>query len=215
MKVFVIGAGGNVGRLTIEQLKVAGQQVTAGVHRAEQADDLQQAGYQAEVFDLLSQPQEMAQQLKGYDAVVFAAGSGGKTGADMTILVDLDGAVKSMQAAENAGIARFIMVSALNAEDRTKWFAIKPYYAAKFYADEWLMHRTNLAYTILEPGALTFDPGTGKVSTSPSDDGSKSISRADVAAAIVASLNDPSSIGKVIPLVSGEQPIVEAIKNAK
>src|SRR5699024_1253914 len=123
--------------------------------------------------------------------------SGGKTGSDMTILDDLDGAVKSMQAAEIAGVKRYVMVSAIFAEDRTKWISIKPYYAAKFYADEWLRHRTALDYTILEPGALTFEPGTGQVTTKIPEEGG-SISRTDVAAAIVASLQQDKTIGKVI-----------------
>lgn len=214
VKVFVIGAGGNVGRLVVEQLTAANDQVTAGAHRQEQVDAFQSDGVKAEVFDLLKQPEEMAQQLQGYDAIVFSAGSGGKTGDDMTMLVDLDGAVKSMQAAEIAGVKRFIMVSALFAENRTKWVTIRPYYTAKFYADEWLRHRTSLDYTILEPGSLTFDPGTGKVTTDVAEDGG-SISRADVAATVTASLHDDSTVGKIIPLISGQTPIETAIKRVK
>ncbi|GAW63021.1 hypothetical protein FC65_GL000063 [Ligilactobacillus acidipiscis DSM 15836] len=214
MKVFVIGAGGNVGRLIVEHLTNEGDQVTAGAHRQEQVNSFREQNVKAEVFDLLKQPEEMAKQLRGYDAIVFSAGSGGKTGDDMTMLVDLDGAVKSMQAAKIAGVKRFIMISAIFAEDRTKWVTIKPYYAAKFYADEWLRHRTTLNYTILEPGALTFDDETGKVATDDLEKGG-SISRADVAAAVAASLHDDSSIGKVIPLISGETPIATAIKQAK
>ena len=214
MRVFVIGASGNVGRLAVSALKKAGEDVMAGVHWQEQATELQQAGFQAEVFDLLKQPEALAKQLHDYDAIVFSAGSGGKTGDDMTLLVDLDGAVKSMQAAEIAGIKRFVMVSALFAEERKKWFSIKPYYAAKFYADEWLRYRTSLDYTILEPGALTFDRPTGKVTTDIPENGG-SISRSDVAAAIVTSLHDSSSIGKIIPLISGNEPIGDAIAGAE
>ena len=211
MKVFVIGAGGNVGRLAVEKLVAAGHQVMAGVHREAQVADFKQQGVAAEIFDLLGQPEEMAKQLEGYDAIVFSAGSGGKTVSDMTILVDLDGAVKSMQAAEIAGVKRYVMVSAIFAEDRTKWISIKPYYAAKFYADEWLRHRTALDYTILEPGALTFEPGTGQVTTKIPEEGG-SISRTDVAAAIVASLQQDKTIGKVIPLIQGDTPVEQALQ---
>lgn len=214
MKVFVIGAGGNVGRLVVEHLKDEGDQVTAGAHRQEQVDSFRQQDVQSEVFDLLKQPEEMADQLKGFDAIVFSAGSGGKTGDDMTMLVDLDGAVKSMEAAELAGVKRFVMVSAIFAEDRSKWVTIKPYYAAKYYADEWLRSRTSLDYTILEPGGLTFDEETGKVTTDVPEKGG-SISRADVAAAVTASLHTDSSIGRIIPLINGETPIAEAIEKAK
>ncbi|MBN7274045.1 NAD(P)H-binding protein [Ligilactobacillus pobuzihii] len=214
MKVFVIGAGGNVGRLVVDHLRNANDEVTAGAHRQEQVDDFRKQSVNAEVFDLLKQPEEMAQQLQGYDAIVFSAGSGGKTGDDMTMLVDLDGAVKSMQAAELAGVKRFVMVSAIFAEDRTKWVTIKPYYAAKFYADEWLRHRTSLNYTILEPGGLTFEKETGKVTTDVPQAGG-SISRGDVAAAVTASLHDDSSIGKIIPLINGQTSVKTAINQAK
>lgn len=210
MKVFVIGAHGNVGRLLVEQLKESGDQVTAGIRKPEQAQEFADMGVETAQFDLLGRPEEMGVLLDRFDAVVFTAGSGGKTGDDMTLLIDLDGAVKSMQAAEIAGVNRYVMVSAMYAEDRNRWGnQIRPYYVAKFYADEWLRHRTTLDYTILEPGTLTFDDPTGKISTDDIEGGK--IARADVAAAAVATLHQPATINKTIPMKTGDTPIADAI----
>lgn len=211
MKVFVIGAHGNVGKLVVQQLQAHGDTVVAGIRKPEQKPVFTDLGVETAPFDLLGRPEEMGVLLDGFDAVVFTAGSGGKTGDDMTLLIDLDGAVKSMQAAGIAGVKRYVMVSAMHAEDRNRWGSqIRPYYAAKFYADEWLRHRTALDYTILEPGLLTFEAGTGKVTTSDLNGGS--IARADVAAAVVATLHEPATIKRTIPLAQGETAIKDAIK---
>ncbi|WP_369403918.1 NAD(P)H-binding protein [Secundilactobacillus silagei] len=97
------------------------------------------------------------------------------------------------------------------AEDRNRWHAaIRPYYAAKFYADEWLRYRTNLNYTIVEPGTLTFDKGTGKISTNGVTGGS--VAREDVASTVVAALKQPKTINKTIPILTGDTLISEALK---
>ncbi|KZL43188.1 SDR family oxidoreductase [Secundilactobacillus collinoides] len=210
MKVFVIGANGHVGRLVVQQLAASDHEVVAGIRHPDQALFFEDLGVPTAMFDLLSRPEQLGVTLDGFDAVIFAAGSGGKTGADMTLLVDLDGAVKSMQAAEIAGIKRYVLVSALFADNRNQWSEdIQPYYAAKFYADDWLRHRTTLAYTILEPGALTFDKGIGAINTAGIARGT--IAREDVARAAVASLTTPETIGKTVPMITGTIPINVAL----
>lgn len=209
MTVLVIGAGGHVGHLIVSQLKDQGQDVVAAPHKEADAKRFKTQGTKAVSFDLLKSVQELAKKMSGIDTVVFSAGAGG-TGVDKTILVDLDGAVKSMQAAQSAGIKRYIMVSAIGADHRNQWMkSLLPYYVAKFYANVWLKH-TDLNYTILEPGLLTFDKPTGNIQTQPSQKGGK-ISRGDVAATVVASLKTPQTIGKTITLVSGNQPIEKAL----
>lgn len=212
MKVFVIGANGNIGRLISQQLNEKGEEVVAGIRKPEQAAFFEDHDIKTAHVDLLGRPEEMGVTLDGFDVIIFTAGSGGKTGDDMTLLVDLDGAVKSMQAAEIAGVKRYIMVSALWAENRNRWNdAIRPYYAAKFYADEWLRIRTNLDYTIVEPGALTFDKGVGKINISGVEGGS--VAREDVAKTVVALLDQPQTIKRTIPVITGDTPIKEALKN--
>ncbi|VDG18891.1 SDR family oxidoreductase [Lactiplantibacillus mudanjiangensis] len=210
MKVFVIGAHGQIGKKIVSKLVAKGDQVYAGIRHADQAEAFEDAGAQPVQFDLMAQPAEQALALKGMDAVVFAAGSGGQTGYDMTLMIDLDGAVKSMQATEIAGIKRYVIISAEFTPERAKWpKSLQPYYVAKYYADEWLKNRTALDYTILQPGSLVNDAGTGKVSVDPAVGGA--ITRDDVATVAVKTLTTPATIGKTIALINGDTPIDEAL----
>ena len=212
MTTFIVGAHGQIGQLLTKQLAATGETVLAGIRDTKQADTLSALGGQPRQFDLTALPQEQAAAFKDVDNVVFTAGSGGATGYDGTLEIDLDGAVKTMIAAEQAGVKRYVIVSALYADQRDKWAqtGIEPYYVAKYYADEWLQHRTQLNYTILRPGALTNEAGTGKISLQPTLASSKKIARADVAAAIVAVLSKPQASGQIYDLVSGTTPIEQA-----
>lgn len=213
MNILVIGANGQIGKQVISQLKDDKEHtVRAMVRKEEQADAFNKAGVEPVLANLEGTVEELAEAMKGSDAIVFTAGSGGSTGLDKTLLIDLDGAVKTMEAAEQAGISRYIMVSALYAEDRTSWpEQIKPYYVAKHYADKQL-ERSSLQYTILRPGGLLNEPGRGKVTTDI-EQGESSIPREDVAKVIVAVLNAENTYRKAIPLVSGEHLIQEMVQN--
>ncbi|MHB0862236.1 SDR family oxidoreductase [Paenibacillus sp. SEL3] len=212
MNVLVIGANGKVGRHLVRLLgQNKSHRVKALTRHSDQAEALERLGAETVVSDLEGTVGEIAEAIKGSDAIVFTAGSGGKTGADKTLLIDLDGAVKAMEAAEQAGIQRFVMVSALHAEKREQWpESIKPYYVAKHYADR-LLEASNLDYTILRPGGLTDDVGTGKVATGE-DFTSHTISREDVAAVVIAVLEEQQTYHRSINLVSGSTPIAEAIR---
>ncbi|GAB5052066.1 SDR family oxidoreductase [Pediococcus ethanolidurans] len=210
MKVFVIGAHGQIGKLLVAQLLDRGDEVVAGIRDAKQRSFFEDQGAATQLFDLNEQPEEMAKVLKGVDAVVFSAGSGGKTGDDQTLLIDLDGAVKSMEATQKAEIKRFVIVSAMNAEDRTRWTAIRPYYVAKHYADLYLKDETTLDYTIVKPGALTNDAGKGGVKLNQH---TGKISREDVAEVIVAVLHNDQTIKKEFAVSEGETPINEAVSH--
>lgn len=209
MKVFVIGAHGQIGKLLVAQLLDRGDEVVAGIRDAKQRDFFEDQGAATQLFDLTEQPDEMAKVLAGVDAVVFSAGSGGKTGDDQTLLIDLDGAVKSMEATQKAGTKRFVIVSAMNAEDRTRWTAIQPYYVAKHYADLYLKDETSLDYTIIKPGVLTNDAGKGGLIL---DQTKGKIAREDVAETIVSALHNDNTIKKEFAISEGETPINEAVK---
>lgn len=209
MKVFVIGAHGQIGKLLVAQLLDRGDEVVAGIRDAKQRDFFEDQGAATQLFDLTEQPDEMAKVLAGVDAVVFSAGSGGKTGDEQTLLIDLDGAVKSMEATQKAGIKRFVIVSAMNAEDRTRWTAIQPYYVAKHYADLYLKDETSLDYTIIKPGVLTNDAGKGGLIL---DQTKGKIAREDVAETIVSALHNDNTIKKEFAISEGETPINEAVK---
>ncbi|KRL47533.1 nucleoside-diphosphate-sugar epimerase [Levilactobacillus spicheri DSM 15429] len=192
-----------MGRLVVRQLQARGDVPVAGLRPDEDSEDWEDLGVKVCRLDLLEKPERLASGMLGNDALIFAAGSGGRTKDDMTLLIDLDGAVKTMQAAEIAGVHRFLMISMLFAEDRSRWAdPLKPLYVAKFYADHWLTHQTSLDYTIAEPGALSFHAPTGGFKSDPLAVGS--ISRADLAAFLVAALHDDRTIGRTIPLLSGD-----------
>ncbi|WP_214736408.1 SDR family oxidoreductase [Exiguobacterium sp. s162] len=212
MNVFVIGANGQIGRQFVEKLHNEGNHhVTAMVRKEEQLDDFKSKGYNAVLGDLEGSVADLEKAIDGMDVIVFAAGSGGSTGADKTLLIDLDGAAKSIEAAQaNGNIKHFVMVSALKAEDRSAWpDSMKPYYVAKHHADR-LLEQSGLTYTIVRPGALTDDAGTGKVNTQ--FEGSGEIPREDVASFLVHVLhNHANAQNKAIDLIKGDTPIEETL----
>lgn len=213
MNVFLIGANGQVGRHIVQLLSESSEHnVRAMVRNEEQAIHLKQSGVDAVVASLEGSVAELAAAMNGSDAVIFTAGSGGKTGFDKTLLVDLDGAVKSMEAAEKVGANRYIMVSALQAQNRESWknSPIKPYMVAKHYADRMLLASV-LNYTIVKPGLLTNDLGNGKVQAGETLSGG-AIPREDVAKTVVATLNEENTYRRSFDLLSGDMDVHEALK---
>ncbi|PWG00217.1 NAD(P)H-binding protein [Levilactobacillus bambusae] len=215
MKIFVIGAHGQVGQLLTQKLAHLGNDVYAGIRKADEAGTIEKLGGIPVQFDLMGSIQQMATTIAGTgaQAIIFTAGSGGSTDGDATLNIDLDGAVRSMEAAELDGIKRYLIVSAMGTDDREFWekSGIRSYYVAKYYADQWLMHRTDLEYTILRPGILTNDAPTDKIEVDPAPDADKHVTRSDVASVAAAALNDPNTIGKIITFANGNVPISELI----
>ncbi|WP_342553334.1 SDR family oxidoreductase [Paenibacillus sp. FSL R7-0652] len=211
MNVLVIGANGQIGKHLVEQLAQEGKhQVTAMIRKPEQADALKELGAQVVMGDLEGTVDELAEVMKDQNAIIFTAGSGGSTGADKTLLIDLDGAVKTMEAAEKQGISRYILVSAYGADQRSKWpEEIKPYYVAKHFADRALF-ASELNYTIIRPGGLKNEPGTGKVSVG-ADLKPGSIAREDVARVIAASLQEEKTYRMAFDLVAGNDAVPDAL----
>ncbi|PLT33149.1 SDR family oxidoreductase [Bacillus sp. V5-8f] len=213
MKVFVVGANGQIGRHLIQLLSESKEHTArAMVRKEEQEEVFRKIGVETTIVNLEGSVNEIAEGARGCDAIVFTAGSGGHTGMDKTLLIDLDGAVKTMEAAEKIGIQRFLMVSALQAHHRENWNEkIKPYYVAKHYADR-VLEQSSLIYTIIRPGGLLNDPGTGKVSAAENLERG-SIPREDVAKTIMLALDEERTYKRSFDLVSGETPISEALKS--
>jgi uncharacterized protein YbjT (DUF2867 family) len=214
VKVFVIGANGQIGKHVVRILKDSKEHtVTAMVRKEAQTEELKQAGVDAVVANLEGSADELQEAMAGNDAVIFTAGSGASTGADKTMLIDLDGAIKSVEAAEKAGVTRFIMVSALQAHNRENWGETPShYYVAKHYADRALMN-SGLTYTIVRPGGLLNEPGTGKITAAENLREMKTIPREDVASTVIESLNEKHAHNKGFDLLSGETEIADALKN--
>ncbi|WP_291293133.1 SDR family oxidoreductase [Enterococcus sp.] len=213
MKVLFIGAFGKVGQHFADQLKDHPQiKEKALIRNPEQVPFFEARGIETVLLDLASSSIEtIAEAAKDVDTIIFSAGAGGK-GLEKTIAVDLDGAVKAMEAAKQAGVKRFVMVSTFrnDREELLKQNSLQPYTIAKYYADEWLRTRTNLDWTILHPGGLTDDQGTGTVKAGKRNEFG-SIPREDVAATLIAVLENDHSIGKEFEVIAGDTPISEAI----
>ena len=214
MKVFVIGANGQIGKQLTNLLHESKEHtVKAMVRSKEQSVALEEKGIETALVNLEDSVEKIAEATRDCDAIVFTAGSGGSTGADKTLLIDLDGAVKAMEAAEKANIDRFVLVSAIQANNRENWSTvIKPYYVAKHYADRMLM-QSKLNYTIIRPGGLTNDSGTGSIKAAKNiTSGNRMIPREDVAKTIMASLTEEKTYRSAFDIVSGDKVIEDALK---
>ncbi|KFE40849.1 NAD(P)-binding oxidoreductase [Staphylococcus agnetis] len=214
-KTFVLGANGGVGRHLVQLLKENHQDFTAGVRQASQKEALEEKGIEATQIDVEHDSIETLQsKLEGYDQVVFSVGSGGKTGADKTIAVDLDGAVKVIKACEDANISHFVMVSTWDSrrEAIDAGGDLKPYTIAKHYADDYLRH-SHLTATIVHPGGLTDEEGSGRVriETLFNNPGARKIARENVAHVLYEVLTHPNHHGKEFQVLDGDQSIAEAL----
>lgn len=215
MKVLIIGAHGKIGKRISQKMSASEKyDPTAFIRKEEQRSYFEKMGVDVVVESLENSPEAISNVVKNYDAVVFTAGSGGNTGADKTIEIDLDGAIKVIHAADQHQVKRFVMISASQTDNRSYWEkaeGMKPYYIAKYYADMELK-RSNLDYTILRPTLLTDDDKEGKIlmTNDPTKVGSK-IPRAAVATSVLAVLDNKKTYGKVIEMSEGDDEITEAI----
>lgn len=214
LKILVVGANGQIGKHLVKTIQESENNFArAMIRKQEQASYFKGLGAETSVVDIEGEIADIAKAAEDVDVIVFTAGSGPHTGPDKTIAVDLDGAVKTIEAAKIAGVKRFIMVSSFDTTRKAIQEApasFKPYVIAKHYADEWL-RETDLDYTIVHPGALTNDQGTGQVHAE-TEVARGSVSREDVASVIYECIENHSTIRKAFQVVSGETPIKEAIK---
>jgi uncharacterized protein YbjT (DUF2867 family) len=207
MDVVVAGGHGKVGIRLLRLLADGGHRARGLIRTPEHVSDLAAVGAEAVICDMESLD-DLSGCCSGADAVVFAAGAGPGSGPERKRTVDYGSAVKLME----AGVPRYVMVSAIGAGRPDDWSEeMRPYYEAKAGADERLME-SGLDYTIVRPGGLTDEPGTGLV-TVATDLERGSIPREDVAAVLYAVLETPSSIGKTFELISGDTPIQEAVRS--
>ncbi|WP_166904427.1 NAD(P)H-binding protein [Mycobacterium sp. DL440] len=215
MRVVIAGGHGKIALILEQLLSERGDEVAGLIRDPAQAADLQAAGAEAVVLDLeQASVHEVADAVRDADAVVFAAGAGPGSGASRKQTVDRDAAILLADAAEAAGVGRYVMVSALAADDRsldTNYDEVfLAYIRAKSEADADVRARTGLRTTIVRPGGLTDEPGTGKVTVREST-GRGSIPREDVALVLLAVLHEPETAGRTFEVISGETPIDAAL----
>lgn len=207
MDVVVAGGHGQIGLRLLRLLADGGHRARGLIRNPDHAGELSAAGAEPVVCDMEAL-EDLSECCAGADAVVFAAGAGPGSGPERKRTVDYGAAVKLME----AGVSRYVMVSAIAAGRPQEWSdQMRPYYEAKAGADERLME-SGLDYTIVRPGGLTDDPGTGRVTVGTAL-GYGNIPRDDVAAVLLAVLETPGSIGKTFELVSGDTPVDDAVAN--
>ncbi|RLV49609.1 SDR family oxidoreductase [Nocardioides mangrovicus] len=212
MRVVIAGGHGQIAQHLERELQAAGHQAVGMVRRAEQVPDLEDNGAEAVVVDLeATDVATLAGIVEGAGAVVFAAGGGADGNAARKETVDKGAAIMLADAAEQAGVRRYLMVSAMGTEnaDPDSEDVFQVYLRAKQAADDDLRRR-DLDWTIVRPGRLTDEPGTGLVQVGSLDRGE--VTREDVAAVLVHCLDRVSTVGKTFDLLNGEQEIDEALR---
>jgi uncharacterized protein YbjT (DUF2867 family) len=212
MDIAIVGAHGKIARLLARLLVARGDRVRGLVRKPEHVEDLRSDGTEPVVCDIeVAGVLELALNIRGADAVVFAAGAGPGSGPDRKWTVDRDGAMKLIGAASAEAIGHYVMVSAVGAENPpTDDSVFSVYLRAKAEADEALMG-SDVRWTIVRPVSLVDEPGTGRV-TLTSQPIRGTVPREDVAAVLSAVLHEPGSVGRLLYLASGDVPIDEALE---
>ncbi|NWO04167.1 MAG: SDR family oxidoreductase [Alteromonadaceae bacterium] len=209
MHVFIAGANGQIGQHLLQEMAESDHEARALIRHPGQGPDLQKLGATETVVGDLEH--DCSEAMRGCDAVVFTAGSGPHTGPDKTIDVDQDGAIRLIDTAKAMGIKRFIMVSALRAENPDEGpEKLQHYLWAKRKADDHLK-ASGLDYTIVRPGRLTSEEGSGKVAVSVTPSELGYIPREDVAKVLLAVLDADNTHRLVFDVISGETPVGEAV----
>lgn len=208
MMITIAGGHGKIALLLHPMLVNNGHSVKGLIRKPEQADDLHKAGAEPVLCDIENED-DISDAVGDADAVVFAAGAGPGSGAERKWTVDRDGAIKLIEAARANGITRYIMISAMGLDKPRGSEVFRVYQKAKAEADE-ALRKSGLDYTIIKPGRLTDEPGTGMVSLAAELPRGE-IPREDVAAVIAGVLELPETSGLTFDLISGRTPIDEAL----
>ena len=210
MDILVAGGHGQIALRLLQLLADRGHTARGLIRNPAHADDLRAVGAVPVLGDLENDA-TLAPYAEGADAVVFAAGAGPGSGPARKRTVDLGGARKLADAAVEQGVRRYLLVSSIGAQDPSAaGETMRPYLEAKAEADAYVA-ASGLDHTIVRPGSLTDDPGTGLV-TATRDLGHRGpVPRADVAAVLAACLTTPATIGVTFELFAGDAPISTAL----
>ncbi|MFC5147281.1 NAD(P)H-binding protein [Streptomyces aureoversilis] len=217
MRIVIAGGHGQIALRLERLLHARGDEIAGVIRRPEQAGALLAAGAEPVVCDLESASVgDLVRHLESADAAVFAAGAGPGSGIARKDSVDRAAAALFADAAEAAGVRRFLVVSSMGA-DREPPEGTDPVFAAylraKGAADADVRARAALDWTILRPGRLTDDAGTGLVTLGEST-GRGAVTRDDVAAVLAALLDEPGTAGRTLELIGGDTPVANAVKAA-
>jgi len=217
MRVVIAGAHGQIARRLGRLLSSRGDTAVGIVRNPDHRADLEADGVEPVVLDLeQSSVADVTAVVSGADAVVFAAGGGPDSGIDRKDTVDRGAAVLLADAAEAAGVRRYLLVSSIGVEAVAGGASPEgmdevfvAYLRAKLAAEEDVLSRAGLSPMVIRPGGLTDDPGTGRVRLEHTTDRGQ-VTRDDVAAVLLALLDDPKD-GLVVELLGGDTPVAEAV----
>lgn len=209
MNITVVGAHGKISTLLHPKLIDEGHEVRGIIRKEDHAETLAKMGVTPVVTDI-EQETDLSEAVGEVDAVVFAAGAGPGSGKERKYTVDRDGAIKLMRACAQNGINRYIMISAMGLDEPRGSEVFQVYQKAKLEADKALLN-SGLNYTIIRPGKLTDEKGTGKISVGNLERGE--IPREDVASVIVQSIEHNHTYFSVFDLIEGDTPISEALNS--
>jgi uncharacterized protein YbjT (DUF2867 family) len=214
MRVVIAGGHGQIALRLTKLLAADGHSVVGLVRNPAHEADIAAAGGEAAVLDLESaEVESVAKVLAGADVAIFSAGAGPGSGNERKDTVDRGAAELLADAAEQAGVRRHIQVSSMGADrvdhlDPNDSFTV--YLKAKKAAEDDLRARDGLDWTVLRPGALTNDPGTGLVLLADKT-GRGSVTRDDVALVLAGLCDTPAAIGRTLELIGGDTPVAEAL----
>ena len=210
-RIVIVGGHGKIALLLAPLLREQGHEVTSLIRNPDHAADVEAAGATSAVADVEKLDTDgIADALRGHDVVVWSAGAGGGS-PERTRAVDQDAAIRSMDAASQAGVTRYVMVSYCGAGPDHGVAPDNPFFAyaeAKAAADEHL-RASNLEWTVLGPSALTLEEATGSIQVGR--EGSGQVSRANVAAVIAATIADDATVRRTIEFHDGDTPIADAL----
>ena len=213
MRVVVAGANGVTGRIALTLLKEAGHEPVAMIRDMAQREALEALGAECRIGDL---EKPVGYAVRNCRGAIFAAGSGAKTGPEKTIDVDQKGAMAFIDTCLRMNVRRFVMLSSIAADQPERGpESLHHYFAAKAVADRHLQ-ASGLDYTIVRPGFLTNEPGTGAIATGadlgPLAKETHAVTREDVARVLVDCLARDNTIEKTFEMIAGETPVADALK---
>ncbi|WP_031427536.1 SDR family oxidoreductase [Flavimarina sp. Hel_I_48] len=207
-KILIVGANGTTGKIIVDKVNnTENYEAVAMVRKEEQQAQFKDKGIHTVLADLEN---DVTDAVKGIDKIIFAAGSGGNTSDEKTILVDQEGAKKVVDAAKKANVKKFVMLSSIKADEPESNPDLSKYLKAKEEADEHL-RKSGLKYTIVRPGTLTNDQATGKIKKAEKLDGTGKITREDVASVLVQALSDTIAANETFEMINGETKIEDAV----
>ena len=208
--IVIAGGHGQIALRLAALLSARGDHVCALIRNPDHEADVRATGARPIVADMEALD-DIADLVEGVNAVVFAAGAGPGSGSERKRTVDLGAAVKLLDGARRTGVRRYLMISAMGAADPAAGSeAMRPYLDAKARADAALA-ASDLEWTIVRPGGLTNEPGTGRVEVARALGRRGTVTRDDVAAVLVGCLDEPRTVRATFDLLQGETPIAQAL----